>query len=62
MRDVTAVESDYYYNWAEGIAMTIFECDGYNKFDVNNNKILKWLWLFHLVSIPTWSLQISDIN
>ena len=44
-------------------AMTKFEFDGYNnKFNVNNNKIWKWLWLFHLVSIPKWSLQISDIN
>ena len=42
--------------------MTKFEFDGYNnKFDVNN-KIWKWLWLFHLVSMPTLSLQISDIN
>ena len=43
--------------------MTKFEFDGYNnKFDVNNNKIWKWLWLFDLVSIPTWSLQISNTN
>ena len=39
MRDVTAVESDVIIT-KQKVAMTKFECDGYNnKFDVNNNKI-----------------------
>ena len=51
MRDVTAVESDCIIT-KQKAAMKKIQCDGYNnKFDVNNNKIWKWLWLFHLLSI-----------